>query len=192
MSRLINALSLQIGDVVNFNEIGTVASLKYHELMRHLNILKKTFITLEVRPFFTNKRTELVKSPKIYFLDSGLRNAVIKNFQNLNQRSDGGSLRENFVAAEIFKNDSALNYWRTKSKAEIDFIFQKDRTIIPLEVKSKLLHPKITKSFRSFIEKYHPAIGFVLSDNIFAEKKINSTTVRWAPLYQFPKILREA
>jgi len=183
MSKLMSALSLQIGGMMNFRELSSTTGMKYPELMKYLNILNKTFIILESKPFFKNKRTELVKSPKIYYLDNGLRNAVIKNFQMVKIRADAGYLRENFIASELSKNEIELRHWRTKSKAEVDFIFEKNGEVYPLDVKSSLNEPKITKSFRSFIEKYQPKKGFVACANLFANRKISNTSVFWIPVY---------
>jgi uncharacterized protein len=183
MSKFMSALALQIGGMLNLRELSSTTGMRYPELMKYLNILHKTFIILESKPFYKNKRTELVKSPKIYYLDNGLRNAVIKNFQKINIRPDAGFLRENFVASELIKNDIELRHWRTKSKAEVDFIMEKNGDVIPLEIKSGLKTSKITKSFRSFIEKYHPQKGFVACENLFTNQKISDTSVFWIPLY---------
>ena len=183
LSKLMSALALQIGVLLNFRELSSTTGMKYPELMKYLNILNKTFIILESKPFYKNKRTELVKSPKIYYSDNGLRNAVIKNFQGIKIRADAGYLRENFVASELSKNDIELKHWRTKSKAEVDFVVEKNGEIYPLEIKSSLSEPKITKSFRSFFEKNQPKKGFVACDNLFADRKISNTSVFWIPLY---------
>ncbi len=187
MSKLLSALALQIGGMLNFRELSSTTGMKYPDLMKYQNILNKTFITVESKPFYQNKRTELVKSPKLYFLDNGMRNAVIKNFQMINVRADAGYLRENYVASELVKNDMELRHWRTKSKAEVDFIIEKNGEIYPLEIKSNLNVPKITKSFRSFIEKYQPKKGFVACEKLFAKEKISGTTVFWIPLYHINK-----
>jgi len=186
LSKLINVLALQTGGILNYNELCSTTGFTYHDLMKHLNILNKTFITLESRPFYNNPRTELVKAPKIFFLDNGFRNTVIGNFQKTDTRSDSGNLRENFVASELVKKEIQLRYWRTKSKAEVDFIVKKNGNPIPIEVKSKLIQPKITKSFRSFIEKYRPKQGYVASESLFANKKVNGILVKWVPLYHIP------
>ena len=187
LSKLINALALQVGGMLNHNELCSTTGFSYHELVKHLNILNKTFITLESRPYYNNPRTELVKVPKVFFLDSGFRNTVIDNFQKTDIRSDSGSLRENFFASELVKKEIQLKYWRTKSKAEVDFVVQKNGSTFPVEVKSKLVQPKITKSFRSFIEKYKPKQGYIASEGLFANKEVCGTLVKWVPLYHIPK-----
>src|SRR3989338_1298452 len=114
LSRLISALALQIGNIMNYRELSDITGFNHKDLLRYLNIVEKTFILVRSMPFHTNKRTELVKSPKSFFLDSGFRNIVIKNLQPLENRPDKGSLYENFVASELLKAGIELKYWRTK------------------------------------------------------------------------------
>lgn len=170
LSKLIHALSLQIGNIINYKELSDITGFNHKDLLKYLNIIEKTFILARSLPFHTNKRTELVKSPKAFFIDSGFRNIVIKNFQPLENRPDKGSLYENFVASELLKAGIELKYWRTKSMAEVDFVAEKDGNIIPIEIKSNLARPNFTKSFLSFLEKYKPKKSFVLSEKLFAEK----------------------
>lgn len=189
LSKLITALALQTGSIVNYNELSTLTGLKYSELLKHLHILLKTFITLECKPFYTNKRTELVRAPKIYFLDNGFQNTVLKNFRNMKYRTDTGSLRENFIASEFVKKNFELRYWRTKSKAEVDFIWQKEGQNIPVEIKSKLSTAQMSRSFRSYLDKYNPEQGFIASEDLFFKQKTNLSTIYWIPLYKFPMFI---
>ena len=170
LTKLINALALQIGNIINYNELSNITGFNYKDLLNHINIIEKTFICIRSQPFHTNKRIELVKAPKMFFLDNGFRNIVIKNFQTIKKRTDKGSLYENFVATELLKKGLDIKYWRTKSKAEVDFIVEKKAKIIPIEVKSNLKKPKLTKSFLSFIDKYKPEKGLILSEELFKEK----------------------
>ncbi len=170
LSKLINALALQIGNITNYKELADITGFNYKDLLKYFNVLEKTFVLERSIPFHTNKRTELVKSPKVFFLDSGFRNIVIKNFQPVGNRPDKGNLYENFVASELIKADIELKYWRTKSMAEVDFIIEKNNKIIPIEIKSNLLRANFTKSFSSFIDKYNPKISFILSEKLFADK----------------------
>jgi len=183
LSKLIHALSLQIGNMINYNELSDLTGFKYKDLLNYMNIIEKTFICLRSKPFYTNKRTELVKVPKIFFLDNGFRNIVIKNFQLIKNRPDKGVLYENFVASELIKNNLDIKYWRTKAKAEVDFIIEKNGEIIPIEVKSDLKKPKLTKSFLSFLEKYKTKRGLILSERLFGEKK----KIRFRPVFSVSK-----
>ena len=184
LSRLLHALALQIGNMINYNELSGISGFKNADLLKYLNVLEKTFVVQRSFPYYTNKRTELVKSPKIFFFDSGFRNIVLKNFLPMQNRPDKGSLYENFVASELLKAGIELRYWRTKSMAEVDFIIEKNGTLAPIEIKSNLMKPQFTKSFLSFLEKYKPAKSFILSEKLVADK--NKTKFR--PVFDAARI----
>ncbi len=187
LSRLISALALQIGNIINYNEVSGITGFRYADLLKHINVLEKTFICLTSKPFYTNKRTELVKAPKIFFLDNGFRNTVVKNFQSLENRQDKGSLYENFVASELVKGGSDIKYWRSKSKAEVDFVIEKAGKIIPIEVKSSLIEPKLTKSFHSFLDHYKPKNGYVFSEKLWKD----AVRVKFRPIFFVEKSIQK-
>lgn len=188
---IIKSLALQIGNLINFNELSSLTNIEFHQLKKYIEILKKTFVGIGVRPFFTNKRKELVKIPKFYFLDNGFRNIAINNFQEIENRSDRGALNENFIASEITKNDIELKYWRTKAGAEVDFIIEKEGKIIPIEVKSSLKDTKITKSFRNFLEAYNSRNGFIFSLNLQKEKKLDKKIkINFSPLFNIDNVIK--
>jgi predicted AAA+ superfamily ATPase len=134
-------------------------------------------------PFYKNPRTELVKTPKVYFLDNGFRNYLLTDFKEIKKRNDVGQLVENFVFSALKrKNLTKINFWQTKSKAKIDFIVQKEKEIIPIEVKYSL-SPSIGKSFYSFVEKFSPKRGYILNQGFLAIKKIKKTKIYFLPVY---------
>ena len=178
--KLIEALALQIGNVINYDELSNITGFNFHQLNKYLKILEETFICKRIRPFFTNKRTELVKAQKIYFYDSGFRNICINNFNN--ERSDKGAIYESFVFSELTKNNIPMKYWRTQGGAEVDFILKDE---IPLEVKSLLKSKKLQKGYYSFIEKYKPKRGFVVSLDLEGKLKIASCSLDFIPFIKF-------
>ena len=177
---LVKALALQAGQAISYDELSNLTQQNTPAVKRQINFLEKTYIASFLRPYFRNKRTELVKNPKAYFLDTGLRNAVIKDFKSVNERQDKGALYENCVFSELLKKDRQVKYWRTKSKAEVDFVVD-DR--IPLEVKSGLSKPIIGKSLHSFIAKYQPDKAFILNESLFEDLRIRESTVQWRYLF---------
>jgi predicted AAA+ superfamily ATPase len=106
---------------------------------------------------------------------------ALKNFLPPPTRTDLGALNENFIATELVKKGYPLRYWRTKSKAEVDFIIEKQGGIIPIEVKTTLNKPSVSRSFRSFLEKYSPSRGFIASNQLYDEIRINGITVTLVP-----------
>ena len=174
---LMKALALHSGNRLNYEEVSSSVGISRKELLKYLMILKQTFILFEVKAFFTNKKKELIKASEYFFLDNGFRNLVLNNFQELDSRIDKGLINECFVASELIKKDLEIKFWRTKAKAEVDFILEKEGEIIPIEVKSKLLSDKISRSFRNFLEMYAPKRGFILNYDFLHKKNVHNTSV---------------
>lgn len=170
--KLIKLLGLQIGNLINLNELSNESGIRLAELKNILNVLESTYILSFAHPYFTNKRTELVKSPKAYFVDSGFRNVCLDNFSD-SFVSVGENL-EQFVFSEFQKRNVTLKYWRTKSQAEVDFVWDKFE-IIPIEIKSSLKSPKISRSFHSFLSKYKCKNAYILSENLEEQIRLEST-----------------
>lgn len=176
-TKLIKALSLQIGNLINYKELSNITGLKHKDLKQYISILEELFICKRCYPFSKNPRTELVRNPKIYFIDYGLRNTIIDNFSK--ERSDKGAMYENLVYSEFLKRDIELKYWRTKSGAEIDFIDNNT----PFEIKTS---PKTSKSIYSFIKKYSPEKFYIISESEQDPMRINKTEINFLP---FSKII---
>jgi predicted AAA+ superfamily ATPase len=183
MYRLLKALSLQIGNVIVYNELSTLIGVNALQLKEYLSVFEKAFLTKGITPFFTNKRLEIVKNPEIFFLDMGLRNVIIKNFSALENRGDKGAMLENFVFRELVERD--IKYYRTKNGAEVDFIIDDE---IPVEIKSNLTSIKISKSYHYFIENYKPTKGFVLNFNQVGAKEFNGCEIEFLPHFLSAKL----
>ena len=160
---LMKVLALQMGEKTNYNSICQQVGISHNKLKDRLNILEHTFVLKQVRPFYTNKKKEITKSPKLYFYDNGFRNSLLNSFQELNLRKDQGELNENFFFTQA---RTELKYWRTKSRAEVDFI-HKNQEINAYEIKTT---PKTTKSIRSFQQKYNPQNMIIMN-----QEKIKKT-----------------
>jgi len=193
-TKLLNLLAGQIGQLVNFYELSNTIRITYRTLEKYLNILEKTFIVQRIPPFFKNYRKELTKMPKIYFFDTGIRNFTIHSFKNFEERTDKGQLLENFIFSEISKKtDIKIHFWRTKDKAEVDFVLI-DRLgeILPVEIKAVSLKTgEISRSFRSFIERYQPKQAIVANLGFCGEIKIDKTQIIFIHPYEIGRILEE-
>ena len=122
--------------------------------------------------FSRNLRNELKTTRKIFFWDLGIRNAVIGNLSQVENRQDTGALWENFVIAERMKllayQDSFAQsfFWRTKQQKEIDYIEEEDGRIRAFEIKWNPNKPA-TKCPESFLSAYPDAEYKVITpDNI--------------------------
>lgn len=181
---LLKFLAFNTSNLLSVSSLASDLKISYREVENFLTILQHSYITHLLKPFHRNLITELKKSPKIYFLDPGLRNSVINNFSSFDSRSDKGQLMENFVLRELISNfDYKVNYWRTTGKAEIDFVLRKDEEIIPIEV--KLSGEKLGKSFYSFLSAYRPEKAIIATLDKFRKDKIGNTVVYWVPAFYF-------
>ena len=185
LQKLMRALALQIGGLIQYTELAQVSGLSYQELKRHLAILEETYILKFSRPFFTNRRLELVKNPKVYFLDLGFRNHLAQDFRGWSSRPDVGPLVENFVASELVKRGHELKFWRTKSGAEVDFVIEVREGPLPLEVKAGT-GGALGKSLLSFLKKYRPKAAYVLYTGNVQSTAAEGTPVQFLPLYALP------
>ena len=187
-NKLVQILALTSGQIINKSDIALNSGLNHQTLEKYLQILQDTFILESVIPFFTNKIKEIVKNPKFYFIDSGLRNFAVTNFNTLSLRSDRGFLQESFVFRELktlVGTDSKLKFWRTKVGAEIDFIIDKGTVILPIECKSLLKKPIISRGFRNFLKLYTPPKGIVINSNLFDRIKIENSEIVFIPYHWF-------
>ena len=139
--RLLKALALQIGSQVSYNELGQLIGLDSKTVERYVDILEKSFIIFRLNSFSRNLRNELKTSRKVYFWDLGIRNAVIGNLAQVENRADTGDMWENFVIAErmkqnIYKNSFAQSwFWRTRQQQEIDYLEEEDGRLLAFEFK---------------------------------------------------------
>ncbi len=152
IEKLLQALALQIGNEVSYNELAQTAGIDKNTVASYIQILEKAFIIFRLRPFSRNLRNELKKLRKIYFFDTGIRNALINNFNPLNLRQDTGVLWENFIISERLKYNRNNNleknmyFWRTREGKEIDYLEEVGGKIFRLEIKwaeEKFRTPKL-------------------------------------------------
>ena len=139
--RLLKALAFQIGSQVSYNEVGQLVGLDSKTVERYIDILEKSFLIFRLSSFSRNLRNELKSSRKIYFWDLGIRNLLIGNLSQIENRADAGPLWENFVIAERLKrnsyNGSIANswFWRTQQQKEIDYLEEEDGQLKAYEFK---------------------------------------------------------
>ena len=172
LTRLVKALALQIGSQVSYNEIGSLIGLNPKTVEKYVDILEKCFIIFRLPCFSRNLRNELKTSRKIFFWDLGIRNAVIGNMAQIENRTDVGALWESFVIAERLKalayQDSFTEswFWRTMQQQEIDYIEESNGKIQAFEFKWNNKKAK-TKCPKTFADAYPDSEFKVITpDNI--------------------------
>lgn len=121
---LTRIIAEQVGSLFNSSELANTLGISVTAIENYIYILEKSFQIKRIRPFYKNIRKELTKMPKIYFLDTGIRNVVLDDYSSLENRIDRGPYFENFVFKLLHDKSSVknVNFWRTQEKHEIDFI----------------------------------------------------------------------
>lgn len=187
--KLATLLSAQQGGLVNIQELASTLGLNRGTITKYIHYLEETFVIKRLTPFFSNPRTELSKMPKIYFADAGMRNVAMGSFSNLHIRSDTGQIIEGIVASHVFRNrlmSYKINYWRTKSGAEVDFIISVVNPVQSIEVKSGTLKQiTISRGYRSFLSKYAPTKAILLNSTMWSEAEIAGHTIEAVPTSVF-------
>jgi len=161
-NKLIEVLSSQSGNLLNITELSNTCRLAKKTIEHYLFILENTYIIKLVKPYYSNLRSELFKTPKIYFYDTGLLQMLqLKTIPG----AIIGSVFETAVFSELVKRcgKDRIFYWRTKDKKEIDFILRQNNTILPVEVKynfSRFSKTAINYFLKKYRIKDYKVIGF--------------------------------
>lgn len=160
-NRLLHVLASQSGQLLNVVELSNTAGLSRQTIEEYLFILENTYIIKLLNPFSRNVRSELFKTPKIFFYDTGLLNMLW--LKTLPLEITGGAY-ETSVFSEFIKNYGRENirFWRTQDKKEIDFIVMNRNEPVPVEVKINAAS-MIYTPIRYFDRKYNPEKKFCIS-----------------------------
>lgn len=165
---LLKLLAYQIGNLINYSEIGNRLSLDRRTVEKYITIFEQSYILFRVYPYSKKARDEIGKATKVYFNDLGLRNAIIDNFDTSELRPDMGAMLENFIVCELKKIisynqlDFKLNYWRLKSGSEIDIVLSNANDLYGFEVKLKS-----GQTSKAFTNRYPDAKTHVITKENF-------------------------
>ncbi len=158
---LLKLVAFQLGNEVSLNELANHVRLDTKTIGKYLDILEKAFVLKRVGGFRRNLRREISSKAKYYFYDNGVRNAIISQFNSLNNRNDIGPLFENFVVMERIKNNAykkragSSYFWRTYDGQEIDLVEERNGKLYGFEIKwSPKAKSKVPKDW---FEKYKKA-----------------------------------
>ena len=170
---LFRLLAEQSGCQVNVHELSTTLRIKTDTVNNYLHILQKCFHLVLVKPFFRNLRKELTKMPKGFLLDTGLRNCLLNNFQQIPDRMDKGEFWETSYFRQLTDNygSDAIYYWRTADSNEVDFVLPEIER--PFAVETKYDEALINRNkYKKFTEAYpgislHFAWFYPFSEDFF-------------------------
>ena len=171
LTKLLQALAYQVGAEVSYNELSQLCGLDAKTVANYISILEQAYIIFRLGSYSRNLRNELKNSRKIYFYDNGIRNALIGNFSQVENRTDAGALFENYAIAERMKRKEYMMdyasswFWRNANKQEIDYIEEKDGKLQAYELK---WNPKRKASVPLSFRNGYPDADFTVihRDNI--------------------------
>jgi predicted AAA+ superfamily ATPase len=150
---LCRLIGFQAGSEVSYDELGRQLGLSKNTVEKYLDLLSKVFVVYRLGAYARNLRKEVSKAGKWYFYDTGVRNALIGNFNALALRQDTGTLWENYLINERLKNayttGDAVNFyfWRTYDQQEIDLVEESGEALSAFEFKWGDKKPKIPAAF---------------------------------------------
>lgn len=169
---LLRLIAFQIGGEVSLQELGKQLGISKNTVEKYLDLLSKVFILHKVEGFSRNLRKEITKNSRWYFLDNGIRNAIIANFNSIEARNDLGQLWENYMIGERlkyqeYKKISSNNYfWRTYEQQEIDWVEERGGSLYGYEFKWKEDKVKIPTQW----ENAYPNASFEVINKFNFEK----------------------
>ena len=108
LDNLVQALALQVGSEVNYNELSQLIGVKRNTVVKYIDILEKGYVIFRLKSYSKNVRNEIKKGRKVYFYDNGIRNTIIGNFNDIKLRTDKGALWENFLVSERVKQNNIV------------------------------------------------------------------------------------
>ena len=174
-NKLLRLLAVQIGNLVNVNDLSRESGLPYARCEEYIYLLQKMYIIKLIEPYFTNKRKVIGKMNKVYFCDLGLRNIIYNSFNEIAFRTDNGALFENYVLLELWRNRQAsdtIYFYRTQSGTEVDFVLDGPMRKLAVECKFKRLqNPVSIPSLVNFADDEKIKLRYIANINLDTEYK---------------------
>jgi len=195
-NEFLRLVCLQLGQLMNRSRFGSQLGISSRQVEKQLKVMEHTFVYRPITTDYANSTKRLVKSPKIYWYDNGVRNALVRDFRRRNERPDGGALLENHVFCELDKAagiDIDILFHRTQDGQEVDFVLERDRQKLLVEVKSSLMRDTVPRAICDMLTR-DDALGAVILNNRFHDMRdVNSKPVLFLPLtltHCIPNLLR--
>jgi predicted AAA+ superfamily ATPase len=173
LSNLLKLLAFQVGSEVSHAELAGQLGIDVKTVLRYLDLLEKAFVIIRLGAFSRNLRQEISNRAKYYFFDNGIRNALVAQFNDLDQRNDVGQLWENFVFVERMKRRAYkaiyanAYFWRTYDQQEIDLVEEREGKLFGYECKWS--PRKAVSAPRSWLSGYADAEFTVITPENYLE-----------------------
>ncbi|RME61296.1 ATP-binding protein [Candidatus Parcubacteria bacterium] len=185
-NRLVQLLAVQTAQLCKVGELARAVGISRYYTEHFLQALQDTYIIKLLRGYFRNLGKSVVKTPKMYFVDTGMRNAVFQQFAPLELRPDRGQLVENFVFSELLKHipENILWFYRTRNGSEVDFLYQTDGEVIPIEVKYTLTpQTTIPRAVLSLAKQLPVKQAYVLTGDIYHRRTAEGIQIHFWPVW---------
>ena len=169
IKRLLLLLAHQAGSEVSVNELATQLHMARPTVERYLDLLEQTFVIFRLPSYSTNPRKEISKSHKVFFWDTGIRNALLNAYSTEEFRPDIGALWENWVIAEVAKRNALLGspaqlyFWRNRAQSEVDLVVKEERRLRAFEIKwtrGRIAGRAFREAYGTEVETIHPENPF--------------------------------
>lgn len=156
LMKMLQVLAFELGEPVSYNDIGFRSGLDNETVERYIDLLEKAFILIRIPSFYNGHKYELKKTHTIYFVDNGLRNAIIRNFNDIDLRNDIDALWKNWLISERIKwnklqeNGCRYFFWRTHTRQQMDLVEVRDEKVSAYKtIWDKRKKPKFPASFKT-------------------------------------------
>jgi hypothetical protein len=185
---LLKTLADQTGKLINYSELAATLGISLPTVKNYCWFAEETYILQRITPFFRNIRSEISKSPSVYFSDLGFRNFALGVFGNLQRADDLGFAFQNLtyliLREKVRWTGARIHFWRTTVKTEIDFVIEAGKSLVAIEVKHKSLsRATVPRAFDGFIEKYRPERCLVINRSLRETIDYKGTTVRFMTVW---------
>lgn len=189
--KVLMATAAFIGNILNYAEIANIAEVSIPTVKKWIEVLENMGVIILLKPYSNNQLKRLVKTPKLYFCDTGLA-AYLSMWTSTNVLMNGaasGHYFENFVVAELIKNYSYssqnvnITYYRDTNQKEIDLVVEEDNVLHPLEIKLSANPEKREIKKFDLLEKSSSNLGnggiICMTDTVFPINQQNYMIPAW-------------
>lgn len=169
--KVMELLASRIGDLLNYSNIASNLEVTVDTVKRYSMLLEKTFIIKNMTTYSRNVRSEILKTPKVYFTDLGMRNSLLglNSLSQIEKLGQYGIIFENAIVEKLntimpfMEHEARLHYWRTRTKEEVDIVVCTPERLLPIEIKSdKKIQTRHLKGIRSFFAKEKEKVGVLV------------------------------
>lgn len=190
-NHLMYLLAEHQGAPVSVHALANRVNMSSKAVNRYLDIMEETYVNFRVYSFSGNLGNELKKSTKTYLYDLGIRNAILKDFSGISDRTDKGAILESFVFLKLkaaLQPHMDIRFWRTKEGDEVDFVLLINRKPVPIEVKSTINSLEIPRGLKKFLSRYKAKTAFIVNQTVSEETMLDGCRISFMTFEDFEKL----